>query len=121
MGMASRLSPRLGASRHQSRNRVLGHNAAAPGPRLGAAFSCHRTSSASVLIGGISLVVIFVYLLVTSLISSKLVITGATTWILATLIVWVFGVAAMLLLPMVIFKKTLAAARSDKRPACRLE
>jgi hypothetical protein len=71
---------------------------------------------ARVLIGGISLVVIFVSLLVTSLISSNLVITGATTWILATLIVWVFGVAAMLLLPLVIFKKTLAAARSDKRP-----
>ena len=71
---------------------------------------------ARVLIGGISLVVIFVSLLVTSLLSSNLVITGATTWILATLIVWVFGVAAMLLLPMVIFKKTLAAARSDKRP-----
>jgi hypothetical protein len=28
--------------------------------------------------------------------------------------VWVFGVAAMLLLPLVIFKKTLAAARSDQ-------
>ena len=71
---------------------------------------------ARMLVGGISLVVIFVSLLVTSLISSNLVISGVTTWILATLIVWVFGVVAMLLLPMLIFKKTLAAARNDQRP-----
>jgi len=71
---------------------------------------------ARVLIGGISLVVILVSLLVTSLLTSSLTITGLSTWILATLIIWVFGVAAMLLLPLVIFKKTLAEARSDKRP-----
>lgn len=71
---------------------------------------------ARALIGGISLVVILASLLVTSLISSHLVITGFSTWILATLIIWVFGVIAMLLLPMVIFKKTLAQAKADKRP-----
>ena len=72
---------------------------------------------ARMLVGGISLVVIFVSLLVTSLIAgSGLVITGVSTWILATLIVWVFGVIAMLLLPMLIFKKTLAAARNNQRP-----
>ena len=71
---------------------------------------------ARVLIGGISLVVILASLVVTSLLTSHLTITGFSTWILATLIIWVFGVAAMLLLPMIIFKKTLAAARSDKRP-----
>lgn len=71
---------------------------------------------ARMLIGGISLVTIFLSLLVTSLLTNNLVITGASTWILATLIVWVFGVAAMLLLPMVIFKKTLAAARNGNRP-----
>ena len=72
---------------------------------------------ARMLVGGISLVVIFVSLLVTTLLSrGDLVITGVSTWILATLIVWVFGVIAMLLLPMVIFKKTLAAARNDQRP-----
>ncbi len=71
---------------------------------------------ARALVGGISLVTIFVSLLVTSLISGSLVITGVSTWILATLIIWVFGVIAMILLPLVIFKKTLAAARSDQRP-----
>lgn len=69
---------------------------------------------ARALTGGISLVTIFVSLLVTSLLSSGLTITGIGTWILATLIIWVFGVAAMLLLPLVIFRKTLAAARADQ-------
>ena len=66
------------------------------------------------LTGGISLVTIFISLLVTTLLTSNLVITGFSTWVLATLIIWVFGVVAMLLLPMVIFRKTLAAARSDR-------
>ena len=69
---------------------------------------------ARALTGGISLVVIFISLLVTSLLSSGLVITGVSTWVLATLIIWVFGVVAMLLLPLVIFKKTLAAARANQ-------
>ena len=69
---------------------------------------------ARMLTGGISLVTIFISLLVTTLLTSHLVITGTTTWVLATLIVWVFGVAAMLLLPLVIFKKTLAAARANQ-------
>lgn len=71
---------------------------------------------ARVLVGGTSLVTIFFALLVTSWLSKHLVITGATTWVLATLIVWVFGVVAMLVLPMIIFKKTLAAARASQRP-----
>lgn len=66
------------------------------------------------LTGGISLVTIFISLIVTTLLTSGLTITGVSTWILATLIIWVFGVAAMLLLPLVIFKKTLAAARTDR-------
>jgi hypothetical protein len=69
---------------------------------------------ARMLTGGISLVTIFVSLLITTLLTSHLVITGFSTWVLATLIVWIFGVAAMLLLPLVIFKKTLAAARADQ-------
>lgn len=69
---------------------------------------------ARMLTGGISLVTIFVSLLVTTLLTGNLAITGISTWVLATLIIWVFGVAAMLLLPLVIFRKTLAAARSDR-------
>ena len=64
--------------------------------------------------GGSALVTIFVALLATSFLSNHLTITGVTTWVFATLIVWLFGVAAMLLLPLVIFKKTLAAAARNR-------
>jgi hypothetical protein len=59
--------------------------------------------------GGIALVTTFVGLLVTTWLTGGLVISGAGTWLGATLIVWLFGVVAVLLLPMVIFKKALAA------------
>jgi putative membrane protein len=63
---------------------------------------------ARVLTGGIALVTTFVGLLVTTWLTDGLVITGFSTWVLATLIVWLFGVIAVLVLPMVIFKKVLA-------------
>ena len=65
--------------------------------------------------GGIALVTTFVGLLVTTWLTSGLQITGFSTWVLATLIVWVFGVIALLVLPLVIFKKALAA-RSGSGP-----
>jgi hypothetical protein len=65
-------------------------------------------------VGGVSLVSILVSFFVTTIITSQIVITGFSTWVLATLIVWIFGIIAMLLLPMVIFKKTLAAARGGR-------
>ena len=58
--------------------------------------------------GGIALVTTFVGLLVTTWLTDGLQISGVSTWVLATLVVWLFGVIAMLLLPLVIFKKTLA-------------
>ena len=64
----------------------------------------------------IALVTTFVGLLVTTWLTSGLVITGATTWVIATLIVWLFGVIAVLLLPLVIFKKALAR-RADQGPS----
>ena len=71
--------------------------------------------------GGIALVTTFVGLLVTTWLTSGLVITGATTWVIATLIVWLFGVIAVLLLPLVIFKKALArrAERGRQIPPMR--
>jgi putative membrane protein len=59
--------------------------------------------------GGIALVTTFVGLLVTTWLTDGLAISGAGTWLAATLIVWLFGVVAVLLLPLVIFKKALAA------------
>ena len=59
--------------------------------------------------GGIALVTTFFGLLVTTWLTNGLQITGFSTWVLATLIVWLFGVIALLVLPMVVFKKALAA------------
>lgn len=64
---------------------------------------------ARALTGGIALVTTFVGLLVTTWLTSGLAIAGASSWILATIVVWLFSVAATMLLPLVIFKKTLAA------------
>ena len=60
------------------------------------------------LTGGIALVTTFVGLLVTTWLTDGLTITGFSTWVIATLVVWLFGVIAILVLPLVIFKKTLA-------------
>jgi hypothetical protein len=69
-----------------------------------------------VLTGGIALVTTFVGLFVTTLLTDRLVITGFLTWVLATLIVWLFGVIAVLLLPLVIFKKALARRSGSETP-----
>jgi hypothetical protein len=69
---------------------------------------------ARALMGGCALATIFLALLVTSFLSEHLTITGIVTWVYATLIVWLFGMVASLLLPLVIFKKTLAAATRDR-------
>ncbi len=62
--------------------------------------------------GGIGLVTTFVGLLVTTWLTSGLQISGTTTWVIATLVVWLFGVIAIMVLPLVIFKKALAAKGS---------
>jgi hypothetical protein len=59
--------------------------------------------------GGIALVTTFVGLLVTTWLTDGLQITGFSTWVIATLVVWLFGVIAVMVLPLVIFKKALAA------------
>ena len=65
--------------------------------------------------GGIALVTTFVGLLVTTWLTDGLQIAGFSTWVIATLVVWLFGVIAVLVLPLVIFKKALAA-RSGSGP-----
>jgi putative membrane protein len=67
------------------------------------------------LLGGIALVTTFVGLLVTDIVSSGLSISGATTWILATLIVWLGALIAGILLPLVLFRKVMRDARDDRR------
>lgn len=67
---------------------------------------------ARALTGGIALVTTLVGLVVTTWLTDGLTIVGIPTWVIATLIVWIFGVVAVLVLPLVIFKKTLAARQS---------
>jgi putative membrane protein len=58
--------------------------------------------------GGIALVTTLVSLVITSALNDGLQIKGVDTWILATLIVWLFGLIASLLLPVFVFKNALS-------------
>ena len=44
---------------------------------------------------------------------------GASTWVLATLVVWLFSVIAVLVLPLVVFKKVLAQRSGPTLPPTR--
>jgi hypothetical protein len=68
--------------------------------------------NATALMGSTALVTTFVGLVVTTVLSDGLSITGATTWVLATIIVWVAALVAGILLPAVFLKK---AVTSDRR------
>ena len=59
---------------------------------------------APVLRGGVALVTTLVGLIITTVISDGLTIDGATAWVVGTLIVWLGGVLAALILPLFVFK-----------------
>ncbi len=67
--------------------------------------------NAPALQGSSALVTTFVALLITELVSDGLSITGLSTWIFATVIVWFFTMIAAWLLPLFILKE----ARDDKK------
>ena len=69
---------------------------------------------APALLGSTALVATLVSLVVTSLISDGLRISGALTWVLATILVWAISLAGELLLPLVMFKRVLAEARARR-------
>jgi uncharacterized membrane protein YvlD (DUF360 family) len=62
-------------------------------------------SGGGALRGSVALVATFVGLLVTSLVNEGLVIDGFTTWIAATVIVWLAALLAGLILPLIFVKK----------------
>ena len=70
--------------------------------------------NAPALLGSTALVATLVSLVATAVIGDGLRISGAATWVLATIMVWLIALLARLLLPMVMFKKVLAARH---RPA----
>lgn len=63
---------------------------------------------APVLMGGTALVATLVSLIVTTLISDGLSITGLGTWVAATVIVWLAALLAGLLLPLIFVKSKVA-------------
>lgn len=69
--------------------------------------------NAPALLGGVGLATTFIALLVTSLLASGLSISGLSTWVFATLIVWIVTMLATLFLPMIFVKQKL----EDRRDA----
>lgn len=65
-------------------------------------------TSAPYLMGGIALVTTLAGLIITALVTDAFVIEGLSTWVLATLIIWIFSIIGSVLLPLVLFKKTLS-------------
>lgn len=63
--------------------------------------------------GGVALVTTLVGLIITTLVSDGIKINGLSTWVLATLIVWLFALIATLVLPLIIFKKTLSKRKQS--------
>lgn len=68
---------------------------------------------ASYLMGGIALVTTLVGLILTNIFSDGISIQGLSTWILATLMVWIFVVLGNIILPLILFRKTLQKVREN--------
>jgi len=61
--------------------------------------------------GSSALITTFIALLLTNWISDGLTITGAATWILATIIVWLITMLAGVILPVIFLKKEVVERR----------
>jgi putative membrane protein len=62
--------------------------------------------------GGVALVTTFLGLLITTWLSSGLQISGVSTWVLATLIVWLAALVATLILPVLLVRKAVDERRT---------
>jgi uncharacterized membrane protein YvlD (DUF360 family) len=70
------------------------------------------SKNASAFSGGVGIVSSLVALAITNVLASSLTVTGGiTTWILAALIVWVFGAIAAFVLPFFLVKKVVSERR----------
>ena len=69
--------------------------------------------NASAFSGGVGIVSSFLALLVTNIASSNLTVSGGVvTWILAALIIWLFGAIAAFILPFFLVKRAVNNARA---------
>ena len=69
---------------------------------------------AAALRGGVALVTTLVGLIVTTLVTDGLRIDGLSAWVVGTLIVWLGGVLAALILPLFLFKNV-TSERQERR------
>ena len=81
---------------------------------LGPFITSLALKNASFLMGGIALVTTLVGLIITNLLSDGISVDGVSTWIAATVIVWLFSVIASVVLPLFLFKKTLENRKEEK-------
>ncbi|SDK40613.1 phage holin family protein [Aliiruegeria lutimaris] len=65
--------------------------------------------------GGVALVTTFVGLWITTILVGGMQITGLSTWLLGTLIVWVATMIAIMVLPMFLLKKYVQSKKDDKK------
>lgn len=65
--------------------------------------------------GGVALVATLAGLVVTAALSDGLSISGLTTWLLATVIVWLISLVGVLLLPLVLVKRSLQDRSRERR------
>lgn len=63
--------------------------------------------------GGIALVTTFIGLILTSIFTNGLKIDDLITWLIAPFIIWLFSLIAGIILPVFIFKKTLANRKDN--------
>ena len=73
--------------------------------------------NANAFLGGVGLVTTFVALLIASTIGDALSISGVATWIAATVLVWLVTALATLLIPLLLVKLGIEAARDRKQGA----
>lgn len=66
--------------------------------------------------GGIALVTTLVSLVLTTMFTDGLTITGLSTWVLAPLIVWLCVLLASVILPLFLFKKALGKVKENNQP-----
>jgi hypothetical protein len=70
--------------------------------------------NAPALLGAAGLISTFIALVVANVVVDGLTITGAMTWILATLIVWLVTMIAAFLLPVILVKAGVSSARQRR-------
>jgi hypothetical protein len=68
---------------------------------------------AQALLGASALITTFVGLLVTHLVTDSLHISGLSTWLFATLIVWLASLLAAVIIPMILVKKGVQSLRDN--------